>query len=161
MITENFKSLVYFISNGKIKGYSTEILLEGLENTCGSKLNAYYLLEDCLNGISVDEFLSVFPIEKTYCRGEGIKDYYTSKRYVDTLKSSGELVLNHSNIHDFLWNVNLNEFWFEVMVNFFIMGINEEYESKTGMSMVDVFFNYKIYDKSKPRTKSSYLRVCK
>ena len=159
MISENFKFLVSFIIKNKLKGLTDKDLVTVLERTYGSKLKAFSVLKNTLNGVTVDEFLSVFPIEKTYDKYGDCKDYYSSKTYVDTLKTSGEKILNEKNISEFLFEVNLNRFWFEVMVKLFMGGIDEEYNKNTGITASNMFFNYGVGKNTK--TNPNHLRVCK
>lgn len=63
-----------------------------------------------LLGTSIEEFISVYPIEKTYDGDKyGQKDYFYSKRALDTLLSSGKTHFESlEDIFDFFFEVQMS-----------------------------------------------------
>lgn len=124
-------------------------------------LRVYRIFSNLMVGVNIREFLNIYPLKKTY-DGEKyqIKDYYYSKRYVDTLLSITEVFRDENDVDEFLMEVLLEErIFLEVGVSM-MMGASLHVEEKYGVDTFKAFFNYGIGRNNKKIT-SNYLKVVK
>ena len=98
MINKNFKLLVDFTTKINIKFFTLQDMLDCFIRASGGKFESYMLLEDLIEGVSVEEFLSVYPLKKEYDGDKyGFKDYNYSIEFLKTFIASGNDILTHKN----------------------------------------------------------------
>lgn len=113
-----------------------------------------------LLGTSIEEFISVYPIEKTYDGDRyGEKDYFYSKRALDTLLSSGKTHFESlEDIFDFFFEVQMsNKVVTHIVANALCYAMHS-----AGYDAIDAVYRIKhpiCYGRKKKET--HYLRLVK
>ncbi|OOM76596.1 hypothetical protein [Clostridium sp. BL-8] len=116
----------------------------------------YNNVHNMMVGINIKDFLNIYPIKKKYDGDKyEMKDYYSSKQYIDTLLSVTD-TFNEDNIAEFLMETQLDEVLFEQAAISMMMGVSYQYEKLNGVSPLDMFFNYGARSNNK---ETNYLKV--
>lgn len=161
MINKNFKLLVNFTTKINLKFFTLQDMFDCFIRASGGKFESYMLLEDLIEGVSVKEFLSVYPLKKEYDGDKyGFKDYNYSIEFLKTFIASGNEILTRKNIMEFLMEVELETPIFRIFISKTAFCGADEIRRKKGQpSMMSMFLDYHVLDNSK-KPKPNYLRVC-
>ena len=156
-----FKTLVGLTSMINIGVVPISKAFDMFEEGSGSKFEAFQVLKAYIDGVSVEEFLSIYPLRKDYTSGKyGIKDYFSSMEFLKTFIASGNDILNMDNLTEFLMEVQLENRFFEMFMYLVAFpGLDEERAKMGQPSMSSMFFEYGVLENKKAIP--NYLRVCK
>lgn len=118
----------------------------------------YNNVHNMMLGVKIKDFLNIYPIKKEYDGDKyEMKDYYSSKQYIDTLLSVTD-TFDEDNIAEFLMETQLDEVLFEQAAVSMMMGVSYQYKKLKGVSPLDMFFNYGARSNNK---ETNYLKVVK
>ena len=112
-----------------------------------------------LLGSSIEEFISVFPIEKTYDGDKyGTKDYFYSKRALDTLLASGMTHFESlRDIFDFFFEVQMSN---KVVTHIFVNALCYAMDS-IGCDVLDIIDVIECSRGYGSKSGAHYLRLVK
>lgn len=116
----------------------------------------YNNVHNMMIGVKIKDFLNIYPIKKDFDGWKyEIKDYYSSKQYIDTLLSVTD-TFDEDNIAEFLMETQLDEVLFEQAAVSMMMGVSYQYEKLKCVTPIDMFFNYGARSDNK---ETNYLKV--
>lgn len=116
----------------------------------------YNNIHNMMVGVKIQDFLNIYPIKKEYDGWKyEMKDYYSSKQYVDTLLSITD-TFDENNIAEFLLETLLDDVLFQEAGVAMMMGVSYKYEKLKGISPLDMFFEYGARSTNK---ETNYLKV--
>jgi len=161
-MNKNFKTLIEYTTLINLKKIKMKDFVNNLETHGKSKYGGYLLFREMLIGTTIKEFLSIYPLKKEFDGDKsGCKDYFYSKRYVDTIISSGLNILDEDNIAEFLMEIALeNRLFSFVMSHLMMCGISEICRENSRPTPLDMLLSYKAFDNNK-KCIPNYLKVCK
>lgn len=169
--TESFNKVIECMNvitklskKAKVRKKDAYELMFKLDGTREGKINhyrTYRLFADALVGTDIRDFLSCYPLRKTYDGDKwNEKDYYYSKRCVDTLLSVTD-VFREEDITPFLYDVVLEEdIWKDIAVSS-MMGASLYTEDKYGMDLFNAFLCYGQYEMKNRVKKPPFMKVVK
>lgn len=161
-MTKKLKILIKYTTLINLKKIKMKDFINSLESHGESKYGGYLLFEEMLIGTDIKEFLSIYPLKKEF-NGDKYqsKDYFYSKKYIDTLLSSGVSTLNKDNIPEFFMETVFENYLFSYIMSHLMMcGISELYRQQGKPTPLDMLLNYNAFDNDK-KCIPNYLKVCK
>ena len=111
-----------------------------------------------LVGVSIVDFVNVFPLEKTYDSTGDSKDYFYSKRALDTMLSSGKTHFESlDDIIDFFFEVQIENRYVE---HLFIQAFSYMIHT-AGYDIYDILSNILYPKYNNHKSTPHYLRIVK
>ncbi len=152
-VDDRLKHFIWIVQDIKHKGIWTYCYNGPTDQEC---FNFFYFLL----GVSIEDFVSVFPLHKVYDEEkQQIKDYYYSKRALDTLLSSGKTTFESAeDIFEFFFEVQIeNEIVRDIVIKALKYVIHAG--GYNAFDVIDIIEERSYYRKGKKNV--SYLRPVK